>query len=86
MTAALTVPNDWAQVTPEWLTAALAEHHPGAVVDRVTIDMRDDGTNRRARLAVTYSSGSGLWSPTTVITAVAVVWPGSKVTVPDAGA
>lgn len=73
MTAALTVPKDWTQVTPEWMTAALADHHPGAVVDRVTIDMRDDGTNRRARLSVTYSSGSG---PATVF--AKAVDPGHK--------
>ncbi len=57
MTASMTVPKDWTQVTPEWLTAALADHHPDAVVDRVTVDMRDDGTNRRARLSVTYKPG-----------------------------
>ena len=53
----LTVPEDWSGVTPEWLTAALADHHPGVVVDRVRVDMRDDGTNRRARLALTYKPG-----------------------------
>lgn len=41
------------------MTAALVAHHPDAVVDTVTVDMRDDGTNRRARLALTYSTGSG---------------------------
>jgi hypothetical protein len=59
MTAALTVPRDWDQITPDWMTATLAERHPGAVVDTVTVDMRDDGTNRRARLALSYSAGSG---------------------------
>jgi len=59
MTAALTVPSDWNDITPDWMTAALAGHHPDAVVDAVTVDMRDDGTNRRARLALTYSSGVG---------------------------
>lgn len=63
MTASLTVPKDWDEITPGWMTAALSGHHPDAVVDAVRIDMRDDGTNRRARLAVTYSSGIG---PTTV--------------------
>jgi hypothetical protein len=29
------------------------------VVDTVTVALRDDGTNRRARLALTYSAGSG---------------------------
>ena len=57
MTAAVTVPKDWTEITPGWLTSALAAS--GAVVDAVTVDMRDDGTNRRARLAVTYAAGSG---------------------------
>ncbi len=59
MSAALVVPKDWSELTSEWMTAALAERHPGAVVDVVTVAMRDDGTNRRARLALTYSAGSG---------------------------
>ena len=59
MTAALVVPKDWSELTPEWMTAALAERHPGCVVDAVIVAMRDDGTNRRARLAVSYSAGDG---------------------------
>jgi hypothetical protein len=55
--ADLRVPRDWAEVTPDWMTAALAGHHPGAVVQRVTVEGRDDGTNRRARLGVTYADG-----------------------------
>ena len=54
---ALVVPSDWSEITPAWLTSALNRHHPDAVVDTVAVDMRDDGTNRRARLAVTYSAG-----------------------------
>lgn len=57
MTAALVVPKDWSEITPEWLTAALAAHHPDARVDTVSLQMRDDGTNRRARLSVTYADG-----------------------------
>lgn len=41
------------------MTAALSAHHPDAVVDSVGVDLRDDGTNRRARLRLTYSAGSG---------------------------
>ncbi|WP_029117220.1 phosphotransferase [Mycobacterium sp. URHB0044] len=59
MTASLLVPSDWAEVTPEWMTVALAQVHPDAVVAEVRVDMRDDGTNRRARLALSYSAGSG---------------------------
>lgn len=53
----LTVPKDWSELTPEWMTAAL--DLPGVVVESVTVEMRDDGTNRRARLALAYSSGDG---------------------------
>lgn len=38
------------------MTAALAGHHHNSVVDTVTVDMRDDGTNRRARLAQRYAA------------------------------
>ncbi len=59
----LSVPKSWDDITPEWMSSALAEDHPGATVDGVTVVLRDDGTNRRARLRLTYSEGSG---PTTV--------------------
>lgn len=59
MTAVLSVPPNWDDITPEWMTAALCGRHPDAVVERVTVEMRDDGTNRRARLALTYASGTG---------------------------
>ena len=41
------------------MTAALSRRHPDAVVDGVAVVLRDDGTNKRARLALTYSAGSG---------------------------
>ncbi|MGX1809007.1 phosphotransferase [Nocardia sp. NPDC055321] len=56
---ALPLPQDWDQITPEWMTAVLADQHPDARVESVSVDLRDDGTNRRARLALTYSSGTG---------------------------
>lgn len=60
MTAAeLSLPRNWDEITPSWMTAALAEYFPGATVDGVTVALRDDGTNRRARLALRYSAGSG---------------------------
>jgi sulfur transfer complex TusBCD TusB component (DsrH family) len=60
MTAAeLSLPRSWDEITPGWMTAALAEHFPGATVDGVSVALRDDGTNRRARLALKYSAGSG---------------------------
>lgn len=55
----LPIPADWADVDPEWMTAALADRHPGVEVDRVDLVTRDDGTNRRARFALTYAAGSG---------------------------
>ncbi|MGO4443933.1 phosphotransferase [Mycobacterium sp. 2YAF39] len=57
--AELSLPRGWDDITPHWMTAALARHHPGAVVDEVAVVLRDDGTNKRARLALTYSAGSG---------------------------
>jgi thiamine kinase-like enzyme len=55
---ALTVPDDWGDVTPAWMSAAIVSRHPGAEVDDVTILMRDDGTNRRARFGLRYATGS----------------------------
>jgi hypothetical protein len=43
------VPRTWDEITPEWMSAALATDFPGVVVDAVTVELRDDGTNRRAR-------------------------------------
>lgn len=57
MTSGLGVPASWEDITPGWLTDALARDFPGAVVGAVTVQMRDDGTNRRARLAVGYEPG-----------------------------
>ena len=53
----MTVPTSWEDITPAWMTAALARDFPGTVVREVTVAMRDDGTNRRARLALTYEPG-----------------------------
>ncbi|HEX7852389.1 MAG TPA: oxidoreductase family protein [Sphingobium sp.] len=53
------VPESWDAVTPEWMTAAIRSRHPDAVVDRVSIVTRDDGTNRRARFALDYAQGTG---------------------------
>ena len=57
--ATLSVPTSWEEITGEWMTAALADHHPDVTVDGVTVQLRDDGTNRRARLALSYAQGSG---------------------------
>ncbi len=62
-TPSLQVPKSWDEITPQWMSTALAQGHPGATVKDVTLELRDDGTNRRARLALTYSAGRG---PSTV--------------------
>jgi hypothetical protein len=57
--AGLSIPRGWEAINAEWMTAALADHFPGATVSDVAVVLRDDGTNRRARLALTYSAGDG---------------------------
>ncbi|HEY5840498.1 MAG TPA: phosphotransferase [Mycobacterium sp.] len=53
------IPQGWEEITAEWMTTALADHFPGARVDDVAVVLRDDGTNRRARLQLKYSAGAG---------------------------
>ena len=55
----LSVPKTWDDITPAWMSAALAADFPGVLVDTVTVELRDDGTNRRARLGLTYQVGDG---------------------------
>ncbi|MCX2931280.1 phosphotransferase [Mycobacterium sp. CVI_P3] len=55
----LTVPSEWDEITPEWMTAALGSHFPDAEVGAVEVALRDDGTNRRARLRLSYAAGTG---------------------------
>jgi Phosphotransferase enzyme family len=56
---ALKIPPRWEDVTSEWMTAAIASRCPGARVADVRLVTRDDGTNRRARFAMSYAAGSG---------------------------
>ncbi len=53
------IPLRWEDVTSEWMTAAIASRCPGARVADVSLVTRDDGTNRRARFAMSYAAGSG---------------------------
>jgi hypothetical protein len=53
------IPKRWEDVTPEWMTAAIAGRHPHAVVADAILVTQDDGTNRRARFRLTYESGTG---------------------------
>jgi hypothetical protein len=57
--AELSIPQGWDEITAEWMTAALARDFPGVQVGDVAVVLRDDGTNRRARLQLTYSAGAG---------------------------
>ena len=49
------IPQEWDAVTPQWMTAALGEAFPDVEVSDVRVVLRDDGTNRRARLALSYA-------------------------------
>ena len=55
----LAVPRSWSDLTPSWVTAVLSSCYPGAVVSGVDLGPVEDGTNRRARLRLSYSEGSG---------------------------
>lgn len=55
----LHVPRSWAEVTPAWVTEALSAHFPGVLVDHVEIGAADEGTNSRARAALSYAHGEG---------------------------
>ena len=57
-------PTTATDITPEWLTAALAARHPGANVDTVEVLERHEVTNAHARLHVTYRDAGG--APTTM--------------------
>ena len=52
-------PKQWEAITPRWVTGVIAQRHPGAQVDGVRVVMHEDGTNRRARLALSYAAGRG---------------------------
>ncbi|HSW12074.1 MAG TPA: phosphotransferase [Solimonas sp.] len=53
------IPESWDDITPAWVTRAIAAQHPDAEVGEVKILMRDDGTNRRLRIGLGYTRGSG---------------------------
>ena len=59
LTALPGIPADWDAVTSEWMASVLAPCFPGVVVSDIELLLRDDGTNRRARFGVRYTSGSG---------------------------
>ena len=53
------IPRTWDALSAEWLTAVLAPRFPGAEVGSATLLWTSDGTNRRARFALAYTSGAG---------------------------
>ena len=55
----LSAPRSWSGLTPAWMTAALAPHFPGVVVNGVRVGDVADGTNRRARVRLRYQSDRG---------------------------
>jgi hypothetical protein len=54
-----TIPLQWEQITPEWMTAALQSRLPGVKVAEAVIVTADDGTNRRVRFGLEYAEGAG---------------------------
>ena len=55
----LQIPPTWDEVTPAWMTAALSQSLGDIQVSDVEVLLVDDGTNRRARLGLSYASGTG---------------------------
>ena len=53
------IPRQWEDVTPEWMTAAIAAAPPRCGGERRHDRDRDDGTNRRAGFGLAYAAGSG---------------------------
>ncbi len=52
------IPRDW-NVSADWMTQALADRHPGAVVSEVVRVDGSEGTSSRAVLRLAYSEGAG---------------------------
>ena len=62
----LIVPRRWSDVSPEWMTGALARRHPGVSVVGIAVEDAVDGTNRRARVRLSYAPGSPPDAPRSV--------------------
>src|ERR1700677_386897 len=59
MAEVLPVPRSLAELTPSWVTAALRGRCPGAVVGEVDVGVIAEGTNRTARVQLSYAEGTG---------------------------
>jgi hypothetical protein len=55
----LELPTDTADLTAEWVTAALQARHPGAIVGAVEILDQHGSTNHHVRLGLTYDERAG---------------------------
>lgn len=62
----LAVPRRWSDLTPEWMTTALSNRHPGVIVSAVAVEDAVDGTNNRARVRISYAPGSSDHGPESV--------------------
>lgn len=71
-----TIPTTADDLTPAWLTAALAPRYPGVVVDTVEVIERHELTNAHARIRVTYAAAVG--APATMFAKLAPLDPGRR--------
>lgn len=55
----LPVPGSLAELTPSWMTVALANRCPGSVVDKLEVGPVAAGTNSRAPVSLSYAEGAG---------------------------
>lgn len=63
------VPCSPRAITPEWLTAAICNHVPGAAVTRVAVQAVSAGTQERHRLTIDYNeAGRRAGLPTSIFT------------------
>ena len=77
------LPQTPENVTPEWLTAALDERHPGVHVRSVDVLEIHHGTNSNARLGVTYEGDADL--PETFFLKMLPLDPERRKTINDTG-
>jgi len=57
LTSADVLPIAYEEITPAWMTSALARRFPGAEVAAVRIGERDEGTSSRRRIFLEWKSG-----------------------------
>jgi hypothetical protein len=67
------VPTEIAQITPEFVTAALQAEHPGARVREVTVASQRGSTNHHVRLGLRYDERAG--APDTLFAKMASLDP-----------